>query len=158
VKVRPLLKRCLEKDPRRRLRDIGDAMGIIESTPEGRRVRGRWIAWGNTTLLLAALCGVSFVHFRENAAPGAADNYEQSHLRTPALNSARTSLVRPSSRQMGGGSSSQHAPRTRRFSSGCASSTHRPLNHCLEPMGRGARSGLPTAVLSASIPMANSSE
>jgi serine/threonine-protein kinase len=64
-KVRPLLQRCLEKDPRRRLRDIGDAMGIIESTPEGRRVRGRWLAWGSATLLLAALCGVSFVHFRE---------------------------------------------------------------------------------------------
>jgi WD40 repeat protein/predicted Ser/Thr protein kinase len=34
AKVRPLLKRCLEKDPQRRLRDIGDAMGIIENTPE----------------------------------------------------------------------------------------------------------------------------
>src|SRR5262249_45223011 len=32
--VRPLLQRCLEKDPRRRLRDIGDAMAIIEMTPE----------------------------------------------------------------------------------------------------------------------------
>jgi len=34
AKVRPLLKRCLEKDPQRRLRDIGDAMAIIENTPE----------------------------------------------------------------------------------------------------------------------------
>src|SRR5215468_4343829 len=31
AKVRPLLKRCLEKDPQKRLRDIGDAMGIVES-------------------------------------------------------------------------------------------------------------------------------
>ena len=33
-KVRPLLKRCLAKDSKLRLRDIGDAMVLIESAPE----------------------------------------------------------------------------------------------------------------------------
>ena len=34
VKVRPLLRRCLEKDPTKRLRDIGEAMAWVESAPE----------------------------------------------------------------------------------------------------------------------------
>jgi dipeptidyl aminopeptidase/acylaminoacyl peptidase len=65
AKVRPLLKRCLEKEPQRRLRDIGDAMGIIESTPEGAQARRNWLPWGIAALSLAALAAVSWVHFRE---------------------------------------------------------------------------------------------
>ncbi len=34
AKVRPLLHRCLEKDPKKRLRDIGEAMVWVESPPE----------------------------------------------------------------------------------------------------------------------------
>src|SRR5579862_639813 len=34
AKVRRLLARCLEKDPKRRLRDIGDAMPLLEDQPE----------------------------------------------------------------------------------------------------------------------------
>ena len=30
----PLLRRCLEKDPKRRLRDIGDAMALLEEAPQ----------------------------------------------------------------------------------------------------------------------------
>src|SRR6185295_17728643 len=33
VKVRRLLQSCLEKDPRRRLRDIGDAWRLLEDAP-----------------------------------------------------------------------------------------------------------------------------
>jgi serine/threonine protein kinase len=65
AKVRPLLKRCLEKDPQRRLRDIGDAMGIIESAPESTEVQRVWLPWGVAALLLVAFAIVSFVHFRE---------------------------------------------------------------------------------------------
>jgi serine/threonine protein kinase len=65
AKVCPLLKRCLEKDPQRRLRDIGDAMGIVESTPESSVVRRRWLPWGIAALLLVVLGIVSFAHFRE---------------------------------------------------------------------------------------------
>ena len=32
-KVRPLLQRCLEKDPKRRLRDAGDAMLLLDTAP-----------------------------------------------------------------------------------------------------------------------------
>jgi hypothetical protein len=65
AKVRPLLKRCLEKDPQRRLRDIGDVMGIIEMTPESTESRWNWLPWGIVAVLLAALAALSIVHFHE---------------------------------------------------------------------------------------------
>ena len=39
ARSRPLLSRCLEKDPKKRLRDIGDAMAWIEQAPGGSRHR-----------------------------------------------------------------------------------------------------------------------
>jgi eukaryotic-like serine/threonine-protein kinase len=64
AKVRPLLKRCLEKDPQRRLRDIGDAMGIVESASATAPSQSRlgWVAAAAAVIALAAL---AFVHFRE---------------------------------------------------------------------------------------------
>jgi serine/threonine protein kinase len=69
AKVRPLLKRCLEKDPKRRLRDIGDSIGIIESAPENRSASSRllWTLAAFAAVFLASLCAVSFVHFRETS-------------------------------------------------------------------------------------------
>jgi eukaryotic-like serine/threonine-protein kinase len=69
--VRPVLRRCLEKDPKRRLRDIADAMLLLE-TPESMPTvvpsRGgatRWIPWGVAAALLVALASVLAVHLRE---------------------------------------------------------------------------------------------
>jgi eukaryotic-like serine/threonine-protein kinase len=74
--VLPLLKRCLEKDPRKRLRDIGD-MDLLLGLEATRHpppapaapvhaasaaFRLAWIAAGVFALVAAA---VSFVHFRE---------------------------------------------------------------------------------------------
>ncbi len=49
--VRPLLRRCLEKDPRRRLRDIGDAIALVndEVSPEGGN--RRLLPWAAGVLL-----------------------------------------------------------------------------------------------------------
>jgi len=49
AKVRRLLRKCLEKDPRRRLRDIGDAWRLLEDAPESVPAKSRrgiagWIA------------------------------------------------------------------------------------------------------------------
>jgi serine/threonine-protein kinase len=71
AKVRPFLRRCLEKDPTRRLRDIGDAMGIIEST-EAVVARRNWLPWAAAAVSLAAFCVVLFVHSREES-PRAAE-------------------------------------------------------------------------------------
>jgi len=73
--VRRLLKRCLEKDPQKRLRDIGDAMALLEearsevpvlpSAPPPRSLLARfaWPAAFGVALLAAA--ALAFIHFRE---------------------------------------------------------------------------------------------
>jgi eukaryotic-like serine/threonine-protein kinase len=75
-KVRPLLQRCLEKDPKRRLRDAGDAMLLLDTAPAttiaSKTNKTPLLAIGAVAALLAlALAGLSYVHFRE--APPAAD-------------------------------------------------------------------------------------
>jgi Tol biopolymer transport system component len=71
AKVRPLLKRCLEKDPQRRLRDIGDAMALIEGAPgqecaqQPASPRLPWLLAGVATMAALAFAAISFVHFRE---------------------------------------------------------------------------------------------
>jgi serine/threonine protein kinase/Tol biopolymer transport system component len=76
--VRTLLRRCLERDRRKRLRDIGEARVVLEEpdveetgapsdsasapTPPARRTRWPWLAAGGCLVALAAL---SFSHFRE---------------------------------------------------------------------------------------------
>src|SRR5215469_14808619 len=72
--ARRLLRRCLEKDPKQRLRDIGEARFLVEDAPseprsvkttdEGRRKR-LWLASGVLALLIGFSAWVSFVHFRE---------------------------------------------------------------------------------------------
>ena len=72
--VRRMLKRCLEKDPQKRLRDIGDAMALLEEpaaeplapaavAPSQSRIGMLgWIAAGVAILAAGAL---AFIHFRE---------------------------------------------------------------------------------------------
>ncbi len=73
--VQRLLKRCLEKDPQKRLRDIGDAMSLLEEAPAATHMTPAaaapsnsrmgvlgWIAAAVATLAAGTL---AFVHFRE---------------------------------------------------------------------------------------------
>ena len=68
AKVQRLLRRCLEKDPKKRLRDITGVEFLLEdaapATPVHAASAAFWIAAGVVTLALAAL---AFVHFREAA-------------------------------------------------------------------------------------------
>ena len=73
AKVLPLLQRCLEKDPKKRLRDIGDwelllreepTVPAASSSPLGD-VAANKMAWGAAALLAVAALGVSLLHFRE---------------------------------------------------------------------------------------------
>ena len=74
VKVQRLLHSCLEKDPKRRLRDIGDAWRQLEEVSTSPRAdtpqmpveqkRG-WLWPAAATILALATLTVSFVHFRE---------------------------------------------------------------------------------------------
>jgi serine/threonine protein kinase len=67
--VRPLLRRCLMRDPQKRLRDIGDAMALLEVEPESARepvkARPSWVPWTAAGGLLLALSVIGAVHFRE---------------------------------------------------------------------------------------------
>jgi eukaryotic-like serine/threonine-protein kinase len=76
VKVRPMLERCLEKDPKKRLRDVGDAMLLLQTAPAATVVASSsktllWALGGVAAVLALALAGVSYMHFRE--APPAAE-------------------------------------------------------------------------------------
>ena len=73
VSVRRLLERCLKKDPKKRLRDIGDIellMGEAETLPVSRGGGLRqWVWIAATGALTLALAVLSFVYFRETAQP-----------------------------------------------------------------------------------------
>jgi serine/threonine-protein kinase len=65
--VRRLLEECLQKDPKLRLRDIGDANRLIAEEDTSATAPSRSpLAWIAAAAALAiALGGLSFVHFRE---------------------------------------------------------------------------------------------
>ena len=68
--VERVLRRCLRKDPRQRLQDLGDARLELDEPSAGARTavaplpvkrRGAWIPWGLVAVLLLALPAVWFV-------------------------------------------------------------------------------------------------
>jgi Tol biopolymer transport system component len=67
--VRRLLRRCLEKDPKQRLRDIGEARWHIETrgteVPQQAKFRARWALLALAGVLAAALVTVSFLYFNK---------------------------------------------------------------------------------------------
>ncbi|HEV8416637.1 MAG TPA: protein kinase [Bryobacteraceae bacterium] len=79
VEVRRLLKKCLEKDPKKRLRDIGDAWELIDAAPvvaeapaapSPVRQGGGSLFWiAATVIAVGALSALAFLHFRETPPP-----------------------------------------------------------------------------------------
>ncbi len=72
--IRRLIERCLNKDPKQRLRDIGEARILLngpreeppaKSTPTASRSRLSGGAWASAAILGIAAAGFAFVHFRE---------------------------------------------------------------------------------------------
>jgi len=62
-----LLRKCLEKDPRKRLQAIGDARLLIEDTRPAQAVpaaRTRILPWAVAALLFVALAAVSWIAWR----------------------------------------------------------------------------------------------
>jgi eukaryotic-like serine/threonine-protein kinase len=64
VKVQRLLGRCLEKDPKKRLRDIGDVWAWLDETPAAPPAKRSWLPWGVAAILAAGLGVVSFLWLR----------------------------------------------------------------------------------------------
>src|SRR5262249_52989074 len=69
ARVRTLVRRCLERDPKRRLRDIGDAMPLVENEASvvTSSQRHSWVAWDVAAVFAVAATAVSVIHFREVA-------------------------------------------------------------------------------------------
>jgi serine/threonine protein kinase len=78
IRVRVLLQRCLQKDPKQRLRDIGDARisldEVLSGAPDSalagasQAAAPLWrhaLPWAVAALLLLALGPIAFLHFRE---------------------------------------------------------------------------------------------
>jgi hypothetical protein len=66
--VRRLLKKCLEKDPKKRLRDIGDVWELLEPAAPlaaANQGAGRWVGWAAAGVLAVALAALALVHFRQ---------------------------------------------------------------------------------------------
>ncbi len=61
AKARPLLRRCLEKDPKRRLRDIGDMHLLLETASVPVQTHRPWIAWGAVAVFLVAFAALSLI-------------------------------------------------------------------------------------------------
>jgi eukaryotic-like serine/threonine-protein kinase len=90
-RLRELLVRCLQKDARQRLRDIGDARTEIErltsgetaagTAPSGQK-RGIWIA--AASVVLAAAIGLSWLWLHPRNAPSAAKRGDRSLVVLPA--------------------------------------------------------------------------
>ncbi len=70
ARARALLQRCLEKDPKRRLRDIGDAMPLLDTAPQAGMVqhvdrRSLWVAAAVAAICLVGALAIAVVHFGE---------------------------------------------------------------------------------------------
>ncbi len=65
AQVRRLLTRCLEKDPRKRLRDIGDWRDLLEGarqTPNSSRI----LPWIAAAVFAVGALALALIHFRES--------------------------------------------------------------------------------------------
>jgi Tol biopolymer transport system component len=114
VRVRILVQRCLQKDPKQRLRDIGDARialdevlsGVPElpsvgAAPVDARLLGRALQWGVAALLLITLAPIAFIHFREKPpAPAETSRFEIPLPRKAALATDGAFSVSPDGRQL----------------------------------------------------------
>ena len=73
--VRRILQKCLEKDPRKRLRHISGFTLLIENPvpapaaaiPMQVRARSTWVAWTMAAAAAIGLAALAFVHFQETA-------------------------------------------------------------------------------------------
>jgi eukaryotic-like serine/threonine-protein kinase len=111
--IRELLQRCLDRDAKRRLRDIGEARLTLEhylanpgessttantSHMRGSRSRLTAIATGVAAVAVAAAATLAFVHFRER--PAVADTARFQILPPEQTSFATTAVLSPDGRRI----------------------------------------------------------
>jgi serine/threonine-protein kinase len=81
--IRGLLRRCLDRDVKNRLRDIGEARitieaalagetPLLEDTKHSGGIRRLWLVWSVAVVATVGLAMVAFLHFRERSPAPAA--------------------------------------------------------------------------------------
>ena len=102
--LRRLLERCLEKDPKKRLRDIGDMELLLAAAPAAsppRSPKRQWLGWTVAAVLAFALAGLAFVaapHFLEK--PIAPVKFQIPPPEKGALDESTTPAVSPDGRRI----------------------------------------------------------
>ncbi len=66
-----LLRRCLEKDPKKRLRDIGDAFALLDIIPGAVSPKHSWLWISIAAVFIGAFAALSFIHFGKKAVTSA---------------------------------------------------------------------------------------
>src|SRR5215471_1694578 len=73
VRVQRLLQRCLEKDPKKRIRDIGDARYLLENSPAPPEPvpapKRSWLAWTAAAVLAVTAAGSAALRLRPAPLP-----------------------------------------------------------------------------------------
>jgi Tol biopolymer transport system component len=64
AKTRRLLRECLAKDPKKRLRDIGDGWRLLGEAPAESPSNSK-LPWAATAVAILAAAGLAVMHFRE---------------------------------------------------------------------------------------------
>jgi dipeptidyl aminopeptidase/acylaminoacyl peptidase len=87
-----LLRRCLEKDVRRRLRDIGDAFAVVDAAPSATPAIGspsRW-TWLASAIALVAVIALIVVLARASTAPPASAGVPPAKIEQITIDSGLT--------------------------------------------------------------------
>jgi serine/threonine protein kinase len=104
--VQRLLSECLQKDPRKRLRDIGDVWRLLEGAPAAVASgalepppprKGQWLWPGVAAVLLLSTGALAFVHFREKPPVTAPMRFE---ILPPPKTTINTFALSPDGRKL----------------------------------------------------------
>jgi serine/threonine protein kinase len=104
--VQRLLSECLQKDPRKRLRDIGDVWRLLDGAPAAVASgtpappparKAQWLWPGVAAVLLLSTGALAFVHFREKPAVLAPMRFE---ILSPPKTTLNTFALSPDGRKM----------------------------------------------------------
>jgi len=103
--IRNLLRRCLDRNVKNRLRDIGEARVALEAAPTDQTTPSietpkdrNWIPWIAAAVVTVALVSLAFVHFRGKPPAPAAPLRLQ--LEIPGANPSGWSFLSPDGRKL----------------------------------------------------------
>ena len=98
-RVRRLLSRCLQKDPKKRLRDIGEAAYLLDTPVAAAPMprRKSWLPWCGAGLFLLTTLGAIFVHLHEERPMAQSLRYQVS---TPGSSAAQYPALSPDGRNL----------------------------------------------------------